>query len=239
MDKISMKFLIKLVLTLLAMGGILVDKLNSLRMISYILFILLILFYNWLGKIISVEAAIIIFLINFLVRYLFLFNSFKINGIAKWLKDNFGERNGFEYYQFITSIMFFLSALNFTLIINKTSLFGFEQIGDIKFILTLLGGVGIFAGLLVNIWSAMLIGIDVYYYKDLFMGRPICDIIKKGPYKYLSNPMYGLGQSNGYGTALMCGSAVGLLVICMNQIMMFLFFYKVEKPHIIRYFKYN
>jgi len=234
-----MAFMKKLLLTILAMGGIFVDKLTPLRMISYFVFTLLIILYGRLGNIISGQAAIMIFFINFMIRYLFLFNSFKINGIAERMKNKFGEIKGFEYYQFITALMFFLSALNFTLLLNKTSLYNFEQIGNLKFILTVLGGIGIIGGFLINIWSAMLIGIDVYYYKDLFLGRPVCGIIKKGPYKYLSNPMYGIGQINGYGTALMCGSVTGIIVIVMNQIMMFLFFYNVEKPHIIKYFKDN
>jgi protein-S-isoprenylcysteine O-methyltransferase Ste14 len=85
----------------------------------------------------------------------------------------------------------------------------------------------------------MLIGIDIYYYKDLFLGRPICGIIKKGPYKYLSNPMYGIGQFNGYGTALMSCSLAGIFAMSMNQTMMFIFFHKVEKPQIIKFLKDN
>ncbi len=232
-----MKLLKKFLLTLLAMGGIFVDRLTPLRMISYFIFFLLIILYNWLGKIISDETAILIFFFNFMIRYIFLFNSFKINGIANWLKNKFGEIKGFEYYQSVTALMFFLSALNFTLLLNKTSLYSFEQVVNLRFILTVLGGIGIITGFLINIWSAMLIGIDVYYYKDLFLGRPICGIIKKGPYKYLSNPMYGVGQLNGYGTALLSFSLVGIFAASMNQAMMFLFFYSVEKPHIIKFFK--
>jgi Phospholipid methyltransferase len=85
----------------------------------------------------------------------------------------------------------------------------------------------------------MFIGIDIYYYKDLFLGRPICGIIKNGPYKYLSNPMYELGQFNGYGTTLMSCSLAGIFAMSMNQTMMFIFFHKVEKPHIIKFLKDN
>lgn len=227
----------KFLFTLLAMGGILVDKLTPLRVILYIIFFLLFILYNKIGNIITVETAVMIFIINFMIRYLFLFNSFKKNGIAEKLKNKFGEIKGFEYYQFFTAIMFFLSALNFTLLLSKTSLYSFEQIGSLKFIFTILGSIGIIIGFVINIWSAMLIGIDVYYYKDLFLGRPVCGIIKKGPYKYLSNPMYGVGQFNGYGTALLSFSLVGVFAMGMNQMMMFLFFYNVEKPHINKFFK--
>ncbi|MEJ2613774.1 MAG: hypothetical protein P8Z35_02355, partial [Ignavibacteriaceae bacterium] len=109
-------------------------------------------------RVISVEMAITIFSINFLIRYLFLFNNFKINGIADWLKNKFGEKKGFEFYQFLTAIMFFLSALNFTFLLNRTSLYNFEQIGNLKFILTLLGSIGIIIGFIINVWSAMLNG---------------------------------------------------------------------------------
>jgi hypothetical protein len=114
------------------MGEILIDKLTPLRMFSYLIFFLFIVLYNKLGKLISVEMAVTIFSINFLIRYLFLFNSFKINGIAGWLKNKFGEESGFEFYQFFTAITFFLSALNFTLLLDKTSLYDFEQIATLS-----------------------------------------------------------------------------------------------------------
>lgn len=234
-----MAFLTKFIVTLLAMGGILIDRITPLRLLSYLIFIVLTLFYGWLGKNISGEFAIMIFAVNFLIRYLFLFNSFKPNGFAVKMKNRLGEVKGFELYQFITSIMFFLSALNFTLVFSKTSLFNYEQIGDLRLVFAVLGGIGVMTGFLINIWSAMLIGIDIYYYKDLFLGRQISGMVNKGPYKYLSNPLYGLGQLNGYGTALMYGSLAGIIAIVLNQTIMFIFFYKIEKPHIIKCIKDN
>jgi hypothetical protein len=90
------------------------------------------------------------------------------------------------------------------------------------------------AGMIINIWSTLLIGVDIYYYKDLFLGKAIINFKKEGPYSLFSNPMYGPGQANGYGSALVCGSVAGLIFMFLNQVMMYIFYFVIEKPHIKR-----
>lgn len=89
-------------------------------------------------------------------------------------------------------------------------------------------------GYIVNIWSALIIGVDTYYYKDLFVGRFLGPFKHEGPYRILSNPMYGVGQSAAYGAALMNGSIICLVATMMNQAMMYIFYYVIERPHIRR-----
>ena len=70
----------------------------------------------------------------------------------------------------------------------------------------------------------------------MFVRRPIGNFEVKGPFRYFSNPMYGIGQFNAYGLALLSGSIWGILAAALNQITMYIFYFLCEKPHIERLF---
>ena len=89
-------------------------------------------------------------------------------------------------------------------------------------------------GFVIKIWSAYTVGIDIYYWKDMFLGRKICEFVVSGPYKYFTNPMYGIGQIQAYALALWYGSSIGLIVALVNQLLVFTFYFLVEKPFIKR-----
>lgn len=225
----------KLIITVLGIGGILVDKLSFLRVIYFLILLLSLFFYRWLELSIQPIYTVILFSSYFLIRYMFLFTCFREKGFATLLKKKYGESKGFEYYKLITALMFFHGAMIFSLMISKSgwSLLFFISAGTTLYYL---GIAACLVGLTVNIWSAMLIGLDVYYYKDLFIGRPVGEFRKEGPYLLLANPMYSLGQWNGYGTALIYGSLAGVVAIMLNQVMMYIFYYTIEKPHIQKVF---
>jgi protein-S-isoprenylcysteine O-methyltransferase Ste14 len=67
------------------------------------------------------------------------------------------------------------------------------------------------AGWTVKVWSAKVVGSNIYYWKDMFYDRKITDFAEEGPYKVLRNPMYGVGQLQTYATALWYRSLPGLL----------------------------
>jgi protein-S-isoprenylcysteine O-methyltransferase Ste14 len=95
------------------------------------------------------------------------------------------------------------------------------------------------AGSVIKLWSARVVGVGIYYWKDMFLGRKISDFVVSGPYKYFSNPMYGLGQLPAYAVALWYGSSTGLLVAFVNQVLVFSFFFLVEKKFIARVYLGN
>jgi protein-S-isoprenylcysteine O-methyltransferase Ste14 len=90
------------------------------------------------------------------------------------------------------------------------------------------------AGFLIKMFAAKVVSIEIYYWKDMFLGRKICDFVVSGPYKYLSNPMYGFGQMQAYAAALWYGSGYGLLAAFLNQCLIFTFYFMVEKKFIER-----
>ena len=76
--------------------------------------------------------------------------------------------------------------------------------------LVLAAGVALFVvGLVVKLWATLTVGVDVYYFRDMFLGRPLATACDGGPYRFLRNPMYSLGQLQGYGYALLYGSLPG------------------------------
>jgi protein-S-isoprenylcysteine O-methyltransferase Ste14 len=71
----------------------------------------------------------------------------------------------------------------------------------------------------------------------MFMGRKISDFVLSGPYKYFKNPMYGIGQLPGYAMAIWYGSKYGLIAACLNQGLIFLFYFLVERKFIQRIYQ--
>lgn len=222
----------KIITVVLAMSGILLDKINPLR----IILLLIIISASTCSYVFSDKftfiTALMGFILIFFVRYTFLFFSFTKRGVAYYLKKKFGEEAGYDVYQSITAVLFFLSASGFTLLVNKSVGFFFPSFLENPLILSFVGIPIILIGLITNIWSTVIVGIDVYYYKDLFLGRKIGEFKKEGPYNFLSNPMYSVGQASGYGTAIISASLPGVVVIFLNQVLMYVFYLIFEKPHI-------
>ncbi len=226
------KRLRKLVTVMFAMSGILLDKITPLRIA-----LLIIIAAGFIGRYLIINkinfaVSLIIFFMIFCVRYIFLFFSFTKRGVAYHLKKNFGEQLGYELYKSATAILFFLSASGFTLLVNKSIGILFPSFLENQVLLSMVGIPIMVIGLVTNIWSALIVGIDIYYYKDLFLGRKIGEFRKEGPYNFLSNPMYSVGQAGGYGTAILSASVPGIIFIFLNQVLMYIFYLTFEKPHI-------
>jgi Phospholipid methyltransferase len=197
-----------------------------------------------ISKYVSFPIALLYFFALFIVRYVYLFGGFVKNGFSGWLIQKYGEEKAWGIYEFFTAVMFFQRGLSFGLLVEATqwSIFdwgggyllqlGIVDIQSFKYVCFSLGLLLVLIGFLVNITATLVIGIDTYYYKDLFLKRSVVDFKEEGPYKYFSNPMYGIGQSSGYGAALMVGSITGILVTLLNQVVMYVFYYLIEKPHI-------
>lgn len=148
--------------------------------------------------------------------------------IARW-----GEHRAYRLYEMVLAIMFLTQGLG---VGCMTAL----QIGDslVLPIPTLVaygvGGAMLAIGLVVKVWSTMLTGVDIYYYRDMFLDRPVSEFVERGPYKVFSNPMYGVGQLHGYGYALLLRSLGGLLAIALCHALIYVFYYTVEQAFVKR-----
>jgi protein-S-isoprenylcysteine O-methyltransferase Ste14 len=222
------------VITALSTSGIRLDKINFFRVLAVVLMAGVYLFHKLVAEHFSLRPVIAYFLILFAIRYLFLFGGFGKRGFSRSMIRVFGEGRGWDIYELITSLLFFQRGLCFGLLAQAT---GGQLFGVPNHFTTIAGIVFLLIGLWVNVAGSLVIGIDTYFYKDLFLERAIGEFQVKGPYKYFQNPMYGIGQLSGYGAALIVGSYVGIIATFLNQLTMYVFNYLIEKPHIHSMFK--
>jgi protein-S-isoprenylcysteine O-methyltransferase Ste14 len=74
----------------------------------------------------------------------------------------------------------------------------------------------------------------VYYFRDMFLGRPVAPICDGGPYRFLRNPMYSVGQLQGYGYALLYGSLPGFVAAGAGHLLIYAFYVMAERPFVRR-----
>jgi len=160
------------------------------------------------------------------------------NGFRWWFIRKWGgEHEGYLAYEATLGFLFFHNAASIGYIASSSSgdLLHFSYKGLLFAISTIMFTLGFF----VKIWAAKAVSIDIYYWKDMFLGGKIFDFVKTGPYKYFNNPMYGIGQLQGYAIAIWYGSKYGLLAVLLNQVLIFSFYYMVEKKFIERAYRCN
>jgi protein-S-isoprenylcysteine O-methyltransferase Ste14 len=149
-----------------------------------------------------------------------------------WFRKKWGENKGYLIYEAILGILFFHNAFSIGYVASSTGgFFDFHHAG--KIILAISAACFV-AGFMVKLLAAKAVTTEIYYWKDMFLGRRICSFVESGPYKYLNNPMYGVGQAQAYSAALWYGSLYGLFAAFINQILIFTFYFLFEKRFISR-----
>jgi protein-S-isoprenylcysteine O-methyltransferase Ste14 len=144
-----------------------------------------------------------------------------------------GEDRAYRIYEMVLAIMFITQGLG-------VGCMSALEVGD-SLVLPIpeavaygVGGIMFAIGLVVKVWSTMVVGTDIYYYRDMFLGRPVSEFVEHGPYKVFSNPMYGIGQIHGYGYAIISRSLGGLIAIALCHAMIYVFYYSVEHSFVKR-----
>ena len=154
------------------------------------------------------------------------------DGIRLWFMKKWGDEEGYLVYEAILGILFFHNAIGIGYMASATA--GAFSFNINEYIFLVLAGIPFIAGFIIKVLSAKAVSIDIYYWKDMFLGRKICDFVVSGPYKYFSNPMYGIGQMQAYAAAFWYGSGYGLMAALLNQALIFTFYYAFEKKFISR-----
>lgn len=90
----------------------------------------------------------------------------------------------------------------------------------------------IVVGIGVKAWATWTLGAGAYYWRDFFMPSRSGPPAAAGPYRLLSNPMYGVGYAHAYGAALGLLSWPGLVAALLDQAGILLFNALVERPHV-------
>ena len=181
----------------------------------------------------QLDVAILYFVCSTIIYIGFIFLVLPENGLRLVLIDKFGEEEAYRYYEGFLAFAFFHNGVGLTFISQSSAGTGFfESFPD--YVTILIAGVLFVFGMVVKIWSAYVVGIPVYYWKDMFVRRKVSDFVVTGPYKYFNNPMYGIGQLQVYAMAIYYNSIYGLLFGLINQGLIFLFYYVAEKPFIYK-----
>lgn len=221
----------KLIHTILSISGFVPEHMTITRAVfmlgSVVVSILV------LPHVAQVNYAILYFVGSTFVYIVFIFLVLPEHGLRLALTKKLGEEQAYLYYEGFLAFAFFHNGASLTFI--SQSSVGSGYWGDLPPFIVLGVVVILFSvGLIVKIWAAYVVGIPIYYWKDMFVGRKVSDFVVTGPYKYFSNPMYGIGQLQVYAIAIYYNSVYGLIFGAINQALVFLFYFTVEKPFIRR-----
>jgi hypothetical protein len=182
------------------------------------------------------NLAVIYFLLSEILYLGFITIVLLKNGLRHWfIKSRGSEENGYLAFEAILGFLFFHNAASIGYVASSDTGSLFTPVNNI--IILILIAIVFFSGFLIKILAAKAVTIEIYYWKDMFLGKKITEFVVTGPYKYFSNPMYGIGQIQAYATAVWYGSKYGLMAAFLNQLLIFSFYYLVEKKFIDRVYK--
>lgn len=129
------------------------------------------------------------------------------SGLPRRLIQRYGEERAYRGYETLLALMFVNQGLGLG---AMCALGPGSELPIRASVAHAIGAMAFAIGLVVKVWATLVLGLDVYYYRDMFLGRPVTEFEASGPYKVFRNPMYGVGQLHAYGYALLCRSATGL-----------------------------
>lgn len=229
--KLIMPVIKKLLHTLLSISGFIPEHTTFYRALFMGASILLSVIV--LPKYLQIDYAIAYFALSTVVYIGFIFLLLPEKGLRLKLMAALGEEKAYLYYEGFLAFAFFHNGVSLGFISKSSVGSGFGN--DFPQAIVMVVAPLLFSvGLVVKIWSAYVVGIPIYYWKDMFLGRKVTDFVITGPYKYFNNPMYGIGQVQVYAIALYYTSAYGIIFGAINQILVFSFYFIVEKPFIKR-----
>jgi protein-S-isoprenylcysteine O-methyltransferase Ste14 len=106
-----------------------------------------------------------------------------------------------------------------------------STLGDVglpPLVLTLLGVALVVLGLGIKLWATLSLPPGAYHWRNFFVRDEARDRAR-GPYRFLSDPMYTLGYAHVYGTALLFRSVPGLIAAVAGQSLVLLLNVLVEQ----------
>ncbi len=195
------------------------------------LFILLSAIIGWM-YITTPMLALMYVVVEWCVYYLghILFFRFKLH---HRLRKALGDERAWATYESVLGVVFFNLGWSLAMFLRVHA-----DTVDLPLPTTVvmaLGGVLFFVSVGVKTWATHLVGMDVYYYRDLFHDRAGDGaLITSGPYAVFANPMYGIGNVSMHAAALEAASIQGWAVALLFHISIYVFYMSVERPFMQR-----
>jgi hypothetical protein len=145
------------------------------------------------------------------------------------MKALHGEERAFFLHETVIAALQLAQRISFLAVLGATAL---ELEGTLSTMVSALGALLLPIGLGVSLWATRVVGLDTYYYRDLFMGARHTSVELRGPYALWPNPMYGIGQLAAYGAALLMLSPIGFVAAALNQVALYILNDLVEQPQL-------
>lgn len=184
----------------------------------------------------NARLAISYFILSTASYIAFIFLVLSKDGRRHWFVGKWrGEDEGYLAYEAILGLLFFHNGVSIGYVASSTPGILFSFVPEVVFLA--IAAILFIGGFTVKVWAARAVSVDIYYWKDMFLGRRISAFIHTGPYRYLTNPMYGVGQLQAYGAAIWFGSIYGLVAALLNQSCLFLFYHVEEKRFVERVYR--
>jgi protein-S-isoprenylcysteine O-methyltransferase Ste14 len=97
------------------------------------------------------------------------------------------------------------------------------------------GLVLVVGGLAVKAWAAAALPEGAYYWRGSFLPNEVGPLVKRGPYRWLADPMYTVGYAPTYGVALVLASTAGLVASAASQVLILSMNALVERRATVRH----
>jgi protein-S-isoprenylcysteine O-methyltransferase Ste14 len=156
-----------------------------------------------------------------------------------WI-EKYGEDQAYRVYEMIAGLLFLHQGMCQSALLLS---FGNTLPNTIPLWVSSFGGLAMIAfGTGIKLWATFLTGLDMYYYKDMFLGTesvrkkvdPEEVYVVRGPYRWFKNPMYGPGYIAGYGFALYVRSFEGLVCALIFHATIYSFYFLFERKFVAR-----
>jgi len=227
MSKATRAFL-DIVKTVAGMSGLRLDR--SAVQIGTTLLLIALSFFLSLTLITTSEGALIYVVAVWCIYYAGHIIFFKVR-LHSLMHARLGRERAWTVYESILGVVYFNQGWCVAIFLQH-----YTSSLDVSIppLLVFLSGAIIFLfSTVTKVWATLLVGMDVYYYRDLFQDEAgDGGLVTTGPYSIFSNPMYGVGNLSLYGAAIEAGSFEGLLVAIIFQGSIYFFYGMVELPFI-------
>ena len=142
----------------------------------------------------------------------------------------YGAEDGFRRFRRVATTLMNNDAVSFVALCLLTR--GTLPISAPWWLLVTLGAVLSGVGISVKLWARAAAGSDGYYWRDFFSPPTEPLSPAAGPYRYLHNPMYTVGNLQLWGLALGVASVPGLGAALFDHVAILVFNHIVEQPHV-------
>lgn len=89
-------------------------------------------------------------------------------------------------------------------------------------------------GLGTKVWASRSLPEGAYHWRNFFVAGAAQEFSRRGPYRWLRDPMYTVGYAHAYGFAIAFRSSTGLVCAACAQAAMLLLNHVVERPDLER-----